>query len=850
MADHASTTAARLGSESVRLRAEVLAVFACNQLGRGAAAGGRALRAFVAARAAGEETTERLIRVELAACAADASAPAVGLSVLRPTLDRGASSAATARAAAFVTAADCVARLGGGPEVAALLRAADELYDTSRSVEPDAVLLRRGVVHARLAAYHRRLGDHDSAESAARLGLALVEELADEELDTGQVSGALVAELVLALLDGGRAAEAVLAAQPVLRRPTRPAGAATSCWLRIALVSRVHLPAGRHVLARRLLAEAAADAERNQLDPVLAECRQLQARVFETCAEVGDALQGVRAAYIAERRWRDTAAEFRTLLAAEFGRPAPAAELRSELAGVLASFRVTEFPGRSSRTARLPRSRHAAPTPLPIANVTPNAIGAGPVDTAPVVEVSAPADRFSLAHSTGPVAGAALVAEAARLTEAARVAEAARLAEAARADEAARVAEAARAAEAARTAEAARAAQEALVADAIRADEATRLAEEARAAEAARLAEAARADEAARLAEEARADTDSSFDAVSPLDAPLSAGLYSMTDPGEPVGSGVAEGSEPPANGTASTVEDLMAALRSAMAEKTSPATETPAGEAVTEPLGDLSGSEPAQGPDPWFGMHFASSPDAADDRPRATDGETDGAADDEDLRADSVIVPASLIAANPANEPTEAQRAEAQRPTGSTEKPDQPGGNNGAEREAGRHRSDVAMADLLAEALMAYQNGRRSELAAAVGSPDALDSRDRPAHQHTTGWHTEQAADQPGSRPDDRQAGGWLADRPGDRQAGGWSAEQSAAPAGPVTPPEYAAAPSDQSSDQRFVDAADRARSISAMECPTGPMKVPEPPRRKVRWTDLPRELVWREPGRGMPST
>ncbi|HEY0636617.1 MAG TPA: hypothetical protein VGD67_03135, partial [Pseudonocardiaceae bacterium] len=72
IADQAALSAARHGAEGVRLRAEVLAVFACNQLGRGAAAGGRALRALHDAQRAGEETTERLIRVELAACAADA----------------------------------------------------------------------------------------------------------------------------------------------------------------------------------------------------------------------------------------------------------------------------------------------------------------------------------------------------------------------------------------------------------------------------------------------------------------------------------------------------------------------------------------------------------------------------------------------------------------------------------------------------------------------------------------------------------------------------------------------------------------------------------------------------------
>jgi hypothetical protein len=380
MADQASAAAAQAGAEPVRLRAEVLAVFASNQLGRGAEAGGRAVRALRAAQLAGEETTERLIRVELAAGAADAAAPAAGLAVLLPVFDRlslaapatgavqaalAARAAPTARAAAMVTAADCLARLGGGPEVAVLLAQADRLYDTSRSVEPGAVLLRRGVVHARLAAYHRRRGDYRSAESTARTGLALVDRLAGDERATGHVTGALTLELVFALLDSARMPEAVLAAQPVLRRPARPAGALAACWLRLGLTSRVHMPAGRYALARRLLGEAAADAERNRLDAALAECRQLQAQLHETCAELGEALHSVRAAHIAERRWRDTAAELRTTLAAEFGPPAPVAELRSALTDVLAVMRSTEASAPLGRggPAHPSRFRQAAPAP-------------------------------------------------------------------------------------------------------------------------------------------------------------------------------------------------------------------------------------------------------------------------------------------------------------------------------------------------------------------------------------------------------------------------------------------------------------------------------------------------------
>ena len=1067
MADHASTTAARLGAESVRLRAEVLAVFACNQLGRGAAAGGRALRAYVAARAAGEETTERLIRVELAACAADASAPAVGLSVLRPALDRGASSAATARAAAFVTAADCVARLGGGPEVAALLKAADELYDTSRSVEPDAVLLRRGIVHARLAAYHRRLGDHVSAESAARLGIALIEDLADDELDTGQVSGALMSELVMALLDGGRAAEAVLAAQPMLRRPTRPAGAATSCWLRLALVSRVHLPAGRHVLARRLLAEAAADAERNQLDPVLAECRQLQAQVYEMCAEVGEALQSVRAAHIAERRWRDTSAEFRTLLAAEFGRPGPAADLRSELAAVLAAFRATEFASRSSRAARLPRSRHAAPTPLPIATAATNAIGAAPtepaatdptdpapagsgppstewastglarpghsdlasadlahpepasaipghsvpgesrpepsstaqsgpmspdqtsrdsasvdsasvdwasVDWAPVDTSADPAPlsqgplgsassesapaaggahaahRFSPAHAA-PVAGAALVGEAARLTGAARPSgefpfgtnlggrgsssDTARpgvpvpdtnwtegstpgtgrpggsasgvgqvggsasgvgwpSGSASMADETTPAYGIPMGAALAEFGTDRMPVHGIPTGDASRfgpgqgprpTDRGPTASDTASTADAAWTANAASMSDTA-LTAGAAPHVGPYGDSGFPTDSGPGAGSGPDADPGGRAGpasdgnarphagggSAVGDGpvgspraaSEPDAGtdgpplvGAGSTVEDLMAALRSALAVTPQVAAEQPtvlssdgepraAGPFAVQPrAGEPFAGEPravesfavqprAGGPvaaGSWAVGPTIAEPTAGGQPARAPfDGPGEDDEDDEDdLRADSLIVPASLIGRTP-SAPTAEDSAE----NGSTQGSGVGNGlgNNGVEREAGRHRSDVGMADLLTEALMAYQNGRRSQLAAGVDpeEPSAGQSDRDAARAEDERTPDERTPDE--STPDERTLG--------DRH------ERADARSEPE--PEPAGAPYDTADVP--TGPAGPGRSVTGVEQPTAPMTVPSPPRPRVRWTDLPRELVWREPGRGRPST
>ena len=91
-------------------------------------------------------------------------------------------------------------------------------------------------------------------------------------------------------------------------------------------------------------------------------------------------------------------------------------------------------------------------------------------------------------------------------------------------------------------------------------------------------------------------------------------------------------------------------------------------------------------------------------------------------------------------------------------------------------------MADLLAEALMAYHNGRRSRLAAAADT--AVESGDRrPAGEESTAAGS-------GSAPEPATIG---------------SAVRSSA---------------------------------------TGPHAEAAAVRPRVRWTDLPRELVWREPG------
>jgi hypothetical protein len=161
-------------------------------------------------------------------------------------------------------------------------------------------------------------------------------------------------------------------------------------------------------------------------------------------------------------------------------------------------------------------------------------------------------------------------------------------------------------------------------------------------------------------------------------------------------------------------------------------------------------------------------------DRPYEGQGDPTGRADQPLAEADPGAEPPGGGPARPfepAREQPSAEAAPTDRGTAATG-PETYGEHvgrpvaNGFERDSGRHRSDVAMADLLAEALFAYQHGRRSRPSAGPGQAQ----------------------------------------------------EQQRPTADPPVPP-------------------------------VAPAGTPEPPveaerRPRVRWTDLPRELVWREPG------
>ncbi|MFI6097629.1 hypothetical protein ACIA8G_18865 [Lentzea sp. NPDC051213] len=335
LGERALALASARHDEPDRLRAEALVVFAGNRVGRSVRIADRAIDALKAAEAAGEHETGWLLRVELAACARSVGAPLTGFAAVTPVLE-APDVPAELRASALVQASECLVTVGRGDEPTKALAEADQLYVADTSLDEDTRLLLRGLIRAVQAAQHRRWGDIAAAIGAAREGLDLLARCVDPAADSGQGIGRLTLELVLALMDANRLLDASEVGAPMLDRPVRAPSASTSGWLRLALATRVHLPAGRVALARDMLRDAAASAERHQLDTLLAESLLALAHVHEVSSELADALTNLRAAHAAERRRARAVYAVRARLAAEFsGVHRQPADLHQQLADLL-----------------------------------------------------------------------------------------------------------------------------------------------------------------------------------------------------------------------------------------------------------------------------------------------------------------------------------------------------------------------------------------------------------------------------------------------------------------------------------------------------------------------------------
>ncbi|MGH4009176.1 MAG: hypothetical protein ACRDTH_13655 [Pseudonocardiaceae bacterium] len=325
LADRAVTAAQ--DDQLAVLRADYLAVFALNRLGRHWEA---AHRLFPASR--DEHTPAGLrheLHVELAHCAAALGEPATALGAVRAVLAAGDDVAPALRGTALVAAAEASGALGRGDLFTPALDEADELYREDPTLDRDTALLLRATVRAADAARHRRCGATAAAEAQARAGRELLAGLADPEHDSGEVSARLMLEIVLALLDRDDGDAATQEVRPLLRRPVRAAAAGAVGRLRLALATRVHLAEGRHEPALTLLADAVEGAQRHGVDAVLAECLEGLSHVHEARGEFADALHCVRAARAAEGRHLRNVEAARSTLLEQCG------PVRREVAGLL-----------------------------------------------------------------------------------------------------------------------------------------------------------------------------------------------------------------------------------------------------------------------------------------------------------------------------------------------------------------------------------------------------------------------------------------------------------------------------------------------------------------------------------
>ncbi|QQQ77599.1 hypothetical protein IOD16_03515 [Saccharothrix sp. 6-C] len=336
LGERAVALASARRDEVDRLRAEALVVFASNRMGRGVRIADRALDALKAAEAASERETAWRLRVELADSARSVGAPLTGFAAVRPVLEADDVPPGL-RATALVQAGECLVSVGRGAALTQALDEADRLYQADPMLDHDTTLLHRGLLRASAAGQHRRWGDLQAAVAAARDGLAVLDRLKEPESDNGQVRGRLTVELVCALMDLNKPGEASEVGTPLLERPVRAPSASTAGWLRLALATRVHLPAGRVDQARDLLRDAADSAERHQLDILLAESLLALAHVHEVAGDLTEALANLRSAHAAERRRARAVYAVRARLAAEFSgvHRRQAGGLHDELAALL-----------------------------------------------------------------------------------------------------------------------------------------------------------------------------------------------------------------------------------------------------------------------------------------------------------------------------------------------------------------------------------------------------------------------------------------------------------------------------------------------------------------------------------
>jgi GGDEF domain-containing protein/tetratricopeptide (TPR) repeat protein len=317
------------------VRAHALAAAALVRLGRHADAVEPAVAALRDADQAGVPELVPAIRLDLAACAHGLGESLLGCTILGPVLENAAARPST-RAIAMTALVGCTAHVGRRDDLEDALAEAERLLAADDALAPDARRMERAQLAMRTAAYYRRYGETEDAVEAARSGLGSLAKLRDPRLEGGLARAGLVLELVCALLDDGELAEAEAAAGPLLAEPVRAASAAPVGRLVLAMVTRVHVPAGRVELGRSLLGHASWLAERYEHDWLLADALNTLAELDEAAGQPTGALHALRAARMAEQAQARRVDAARRQLMIEFGaRPMALDAVNSLLRGVV-----------------------------------------------------------------------------------------------------------------------------------------------------------------------------------------------------------------------------------------------------------------------------------------------------------------------------------------------------------------------------------------------------------------------------------------------------------------------------------------------------------------------------------
>ncbi|KFU79224.1 hypothetical protein SAMN04489729_2931 [Amycolatopsis lurida] len=318
LGERAAALAEAAGADEQWIRAESLVVSARVRLGGRPRTVGRAVAALRAAEHAGYGDIAARLRIDLAVCARSVGIPLTGLAALRPLLADPAVSASH-RAEALCHLVGCLAQFGRKTELDRVLAEADKLVLGDGSMTADSQLLIRALLRVGVSAHRRRHGDLTSAADAARTGLGMLEKLGNPDDDGGLVRIRLILQLVCTLLDRGDTEMALEVAQPILDAPVRAAGIAPAAWLRLAVATRVLLPAGSGEAAGMLVREAVAGAEDHNLHAVTARLWLELAQIEERLGRAEEAIGCLHRSRAAEHLHARARRQACNVLVGEFG---------------------------------------------------------------------------------------------------------------------------------------------------------------------------------------------------------------------------------------------------------------------------------------------------------------------------------------------------------------------------------------------------------------------------------------------------------------------------------------------------------------------------------------------------